>query len=409
MHRCSCFQTSGGVESTATADPDLLFCEEEDRVRLFATLILAALGVASQAAPQRDTLRSDEPKGTAIVRGRVVAADNGSPMRRANVSLQPAPPPVQVGASASAGAPPQATAVVQPSPAIPPGRVRQAVTDADGAFEFRDVIPGSYRIYANPGVYLGQYTSLAYGAKASAGPLGSDPGLTIQVTDRQMVDKVVIALPRGAVITGRVMDEDGTPLSRVQVYAIAFPSGSPRGLRVGSGSQTDDLGQFRLYGLQSGEFVVAAEARGNTFVPPNGPQEPDGDQTGFMTTYFPRVTDESAAQRLRARAGSETSGVDIRLGTGRLFRVSGTVADSQGRPVSRTKRTGVDADGNYRVSGLMPGRYYIAAIPRERLTFPVGSVDVAYFEQLSKDASTVVVGDNEQRRVDLSVLQVVDR
>ena len=54
----------------------------------------------------------------------------------------------------------------------------------------------------------------------------------------------------------------------------------------------------------------------------------------------------------------------------------------------------------------MPGRYYIIAVPRERLTFPANAVDSAYFEQLSKEAETIVIGDSEQRRVDLRVQQL---
>jgi protocatechuate 3,4-dioxygenase beta subunit len=553
------------------------------------------------------------------VRGRVVAAGTGSPIRRAVVNLSPAPPPIQSGAAV------QPSVSVQPlPPATPFGPQRRTVTDAEGRFAFADVASGNYRIFVNPGQHSGQHVSIAYGAKPSEGPLGSDPGLTIQLSDGQTIDKVVIALPRGAVISGRIMDDVGEPLARVQVYALAFPAGSPRGIRIGSGAQTDDLGQFRLFGLQSGEFVVAAEARNNTMVSPNTPPS-EADQVGFMTTYYPGVTDESAAQRVRARAGTETSGVEIRVGSGRLFRVSGTILDAEGRAVSRgngqlvrrgtafgntqnfffstdeqgafqmqsippgdyrlvmrypnyaamqgvsppdpqlayqavtvagdtenlavvlrvgttitgqvyfeqeppasaltqlrimatsanpedgmgmgltpspivsntrtftlkgligeyflrliapyqsiyvksitadgeditdaarefkasdrivitltsrasivegivtdprgtpsgvgiimfaderalwqtnatrTKRTGVDANGAYRVSGLMPGRYYIIAVPRERLTFPANAVDSAYFEQLSKDAETLVIGDSEQRRVDLRVQQL---
>jgi hypothetical protein len=33
-----------------------------------------------------------------------------------------------------------------------------------------------------------------------------------------------------------------------------------------------------------------------------------------------------------------------------------------------TKRTGSDSKGHFRIAGLMPGRYYIAAVPRQRST-----------------------------------------
>src|SRR4029078_8591729 len=53
--------------------------------------------------PARDPGRRPppEPTGTAIIRGRVVSADTGNPIRRANVTLSPPPPPVPPAATAT--------------------------------------------------------------------------------------------------------------------------------------------------------------------------------------------------------------------------------------------------------------------------------------------------------------------
>ena len=214
-------------------------------------------------------------------------------------------------------------------------RPRQAATDSQGGFEFTGLPAGSYRVMASGNQYSPQYLGMAYGAKKPGGPGSVDIGQPIQLAEGQTFNKAVIALPRGGVITGRVTDESGEPLTRVQVYSVFFPPGNSRGMRMGMGSQTDDLGQFRIYGLQPGEHTVVAEATRYNFVSPNAPPETEEEKIGFVTTYYPGTADEGAAQRVRTRIATETQGIEIRLVQDRLYHVSGTVVDSQGQPLSR--------------------------------------------------------------------------
>ncbi len=348
--------------------------------------------------PPRDATRRlpPEPAGTAIIRGRVLASDTGSPIRRATVNLQLLPPTVPpAGTAGSPGAGLAATGAVsaaQPAritqlqsimvngaqtvtsgPSQGFGRPHSATTDAQGAFEFKDLPAGSYRVTASPGSYSAQYLSISYGGKKAIGAGSYDAGQTIQLADGQAFEKAIIALPRGSVITGRVTDEDGNALARVQVYTVLFTPGSGRGMRTGGFGQTDDLGQFRLYGLVPGDYTVVAEARGNTFVPPNAPLETEEDKIGFMTTFYPGTADEGAAQRVRVRAAAETSGIEIRMTTGRLFHISGMVTDSQGAAgtrfngsLSQRSKFGngstsfgfsTDQDGHFQMRNVAPGTY----------------------------------------------------
>ena len=344
-------------------------------------------------AQPRDVVRGPEPTGTSMIRGRVVAGDTGSPIRRANVNLQPVmPPPTPPTTAPPAGGAPPVTVRTTTTMTImtTPGggqvrtvttsgfRSRSVMTDAQGNFEFTGLPAGTYRVMANAGQYSAGYLGMFYGAKRPTGPGSSDTGATIELGDGQRFDKASIALPRGAVITGRVTDDNGDPMARVQVYTLFYAPGSARPLRTGGGAQTDDLGHFRLYGLHPGEYVVVAEARGPTFVAPNAPAEPEEDNTGFMTTYFPGTPDEGAAQRVRARAGGETPGVEMRMATGRLFRLSGIVSDSQGRVAARAngqliKRTGnssstygfsTDEQGRFAMRNIPPGTYRLVARAR---------------------------------------------
>src|SRR3954453_15157627 len=80
--------------------------------------------------PVRDPVRRPPPelKGTGVIRGRVVAADKGAPIRREQGGLSPAAPPIPP-AGLTAGAAPGA------APQVAFARPRSVTTDAQGAFE----------------------------------------------------------------------------------------------------------------------------------------------------------------------------------------------------------------------------------------------------------------------------------
>src|SRR3954469_4215462 len=211
----------------------------------------------------RDIVPRQAPKGTGVIRGRVIAADTGNPMRRASVSLSPVTPPLSTSASnPPPGATTQTTTMMING--VPQtitssvslnvmGRPMTATTDMQGSFEFTGLPAGSYRLYANAGQYSAGYLATSYGATHVNGPgTPQDPGTPIELADGQRFEKAVVALPRGAVITGRVVDDNGDPMARVQVYTMMVPAGSNRPIRSGGGGSTDDLGQFRLYGLAPG-------------------------------------------------------------------------------------------------------------------------------------------------------------
>jgi protocatechuate 3,4-dioxygenase beta subunit len=314
-----------------------------------------------------------------------VTSDSGNPVRRANVNLiptmLPAPPSAPAGTQAGTPATMATTTlsvaanggpVQVPGPNT--GRPKSTTTDAQGAFEFTGLPAGTYRLTASAGQYSAAYLGMAYGAKKPGGP-GVDLGTPIVLGNGESFDKATIALPRGAVITGRVTDDTGEPLARVQIYTMLFQPGSARGQRNGTSAQTDDLGQYRLFGLPPGEYTVIAEARLNTFVQPNAPPETEEDKIGLMTTYYPGTADPGSAQHLRARAGAETPGIEIRMVSGRLFHITGSVMDSQGRPSARANGSimnrgpagagtmsygfSTDDQGRFQMRNIAPGNYRI--------------------------------------------------
>lgn len=362
-------------------------------IALVSGLALQVQGQVQGLPPQpaRDTVRRVDAVGTATIRGHVIAADTGQPIAHAMVMLTftpTAPPP---RAAAPVSPPGQAGRGTLPANGFRP---RQAVTDVQGGFEFSQLPAGTYRLAANPAQYSAQYLGMAYGATKPSGP-GGDPGKSIALADGQVFDKADLALPRGAVIVGRLTDEAGMPLTGAQIFGLFMMPGSTRGLRMGRSVTTDDLGQFRLYGLQGGEYVVVAEARGMTFTPPGmaGPQQENDDaRTGFLTTFYPGTLDEESAMHVRTRAAAETSGIEFRMMTGRMYRVSGFVTDSQGNPapsaqVMLARRTagsmgmsmsgsGTDAQGHFAMQNVAAGDYRIVVRLRQPQPGPQNSIDM---------------------------------
>jgi hypothetical protein len=363
------------------------------RVPFIAPALVLALGQQAipppprpaPAAPvqqPRDLRRPADPTGTASIRGRVVTSDTGTPVRHATLSLSLIPSPVTTqanGTQRAASSPPAFTqtmtvngATVQANQGQGFARPHSATTDAQGMFEFKDLPAGAYRLSASPGQYSAQYLGISYGAKRPNAPGSNDPGQPIQLSDGQAFT-ASMALPRGSVIIGHVADENGDPLARVPVYTMFFPVGSLRGLRSGPTVQTDDLGSFRLYGLAPGDYLVVAEARPNTFAPPNAPPETEDERVGWLTTYYPNNADEASAQRVRTRSGIETPGIEIRMVTGRMLHISGMVVDSQGKTDSRfngqlvvrapsgnfTNTLGMQTDptGHFQMRNIPPGDY----------------------------------------------------
>jgi protocatechuate 3,4-dioxygenase beta subunit len=148
----------------------------------------------------------------------------------------------------------------------------------------------------------------------------------------------------------------------------------------GRNGTTNDLGQFRLYGLPPGEYYVSATLRNmNSIVMDmlgGGTGGPTGSNqnSGYAATYYPSTPTPGEAQRVALAVGQELSGVDIQLQPVRLAKITGTAVSSDGKPMAAamvmlmptmkeamqfmpggTSRT--NKDGQFTVSGVAPGEY----------------------------------------------------
>jgi len=305
-----------------------------------AAVSISIVCAAQTLPPPRDT---SVQTGTAIIRGHVLDAATGQPLRKAQVRAF--------------------------SPEIRGNRL--ATTDANGAYEIKDLAAGRYTLSANKGSYV----NLSFGQTRP-----SEPGKPIEVRNAQLVDNVDFRLPRGAVITGRVLDEFGDPVEEVQVMAMRYQYvQGRRQLAMSRPGTTNDVGEFRIYGLSPGPYVISATYRGTNFNFPGDSSSADRDRSGYAPTYYPGTANAADAQRINVGVGQKISDITIALLPTRLARISGTAVNSEGRPIAAgtivmmmQPSTGsmlssggpIRADGTFIIDNVAPGDYMLAILPR---------------------------------------------
>jgi carboxypeptidase family protein len=315
-------------------------------------------GQTGPRTPMRDPASDNtEPTGTAIIRGYIVTLETGVPIRRA-----------QVRAFASGLR-----------------NQRVSTTDSQGRFEFRDLPEGRYTLSATKGGYV----TLSYGQRRP-----SQAGTPIELHDKQIIEKVMIGLPRGSVISGRITDEFGEPIPMVNVMPMQsrLMGGARRFVPAGQSDRTDDLGQFRLFGLSPGEYVISATYQ-TSFGGPNEQSEASQEPNGFAPTYFPGVSSLAEAQRITVGVGEESSSASFALIATRLVTVEGTVVgipngpgvgamitlmpadpNNPGGMMMGPNNTGrMEPNGRWRIANVAPGRYMAQA--RLSMVNPTGGID----------------------------------
>jgi hypothetical protein len=313
---------------------------------IFLGVCLSAVCLGAQVAPPRDTPIDHAPTGTARISGRVFAAETGNPLPKAQVRLS--------------------------SNRLSLG----AFTDGEGRYEFTNLPAAPHSI----SVSKAGYVSLQYGQRR---PFES--GRPLILKDGQHADRTDFLLPRGSVITGRITDEYGLPVTGARVQALRYQYLQTGERRLGPSNTgmffnqvTDDLGQFRVFGLAPGAYVVAAHGP----QPPQFGAGPIPGRTvsmpveGYAVTYYPGVIASNAAAEISVGLGQEVT-ASFPLIPARLARISGMVLGSQGQPAANISVSlrqeqansvssyGMRSDvtGNFSISNVSPGEYFIDVRP----------------------------------------------
>jgi Carboxypeptidase regulatory-like domain len=335
------------------------------------TILLLLLAFVNSGAQQQGA-------AMAVIRGRVVASDTAAPVRSATVRL--------TGAGTVGSFP--------------------SVTDIEGRFEIRDIPAGQFTLQVSKAGFSTMFF----------GPTGRTP-MTFEIKAGQEIAFPDLRLPRAGVIVGRVADDLNDPIADLSVTAWRVQYLTPGQRRVSAfkSLQTNDLGEFRLYGLPPGKYYVSASRQVTQIS--GGAGGVAATTTGLREapTFYPGTAVIADAIPVEVRIGEDTLGTNFQYRQSNYGRVTGTVLDSTGRPyddagvwlvpartegawISTLQLIGLaDKQGKFTIVDVSPGDYRAEVFSRSWMEkLGQGTAGMSPTGEVGSVSVTVTAGRTEE-------------
>jgi Carboxypeptidase regulatory-like domain len=216
-------------------------------------------------------------------------------------------------------------------------------TDGEGRFRFSGLVPSDYTLIT----HRDGYSNRAY---------------KLERSDFEDQKELLIEVYRQGVIAGRVADSIGQALQGATIQALTSRAASG-GLDVVSTVETNDLGEYRLSGLDPGSYPVRAtyrEGRGSEFDPMPGT---------IATSYY---GDSERPADVVVKTGAVLTGINFVLDPARPATIRGTLRLEAGVAadpatlwiMGQAGEGGHNAtarNGKFEITDVGPGTYTISA------------------------------------------------
>jgi protocatechuate 3,4-dioxygenase beta subunit len=283
---------------------------------------------------ERSRYRALDRFGSAVLQGRIIG-DSGEPLAGARVRL------MRHGMN-----------------------VRTGRTDPNGHYSLRGIPEGRYTLQATNAGYM----AVEYGQRRS-----TEAGRTLHLRNDETVRGVEFVLPRGGVVTGTVVDEhgeavEGAVLNALQVRFVVdrMMAQQVPGVRE---RRSDDRGQYRLCGLLPGTYLITASVDAAVSGGARGKSH------GYARSYYPGTANIGEAWQVHVDVERDVYGAHLVLAPSTTGRISGTVRDSQGRPLRglmlltsswrshgiATEPRTASLNGTFLLNNVAPGDYVLQA------------------------------------------------
>jgi len=322
-------------------------------------IVVTALYVSSLWAEQQP-----RPTPVGSVTGHVVCSDNYKPAKFAPVLLFGIP---------------------TYDPSIPP-KIAQTQTDGEGNFTAISIVPGDYYIFASVPGYI-QPKNLVQAIYKPGETLDTPlSGIPLVHVAADRVARVNVTVERGAAVSGTILWDDGSPVTRATITVVGSkgksqslpPQFAVLGVSSGLGgggsiSSSDDLGHFRISGLVAGEYLLRASLQTHSQVAVQGGAlnlKASGADSPVIV-FGPSTFHSFEAKPLVLHTGEDRDHEQLTLNLSATHSVSGqvvssedrhginsatvTLQDTQDKLFSRSAT--VDAGGNFCVAFVPSGTY----------------------------------------------------